>query len=109
VSDTTSAGRSAEADAARGAFDEGYGPWALIAGASDGIGERFAHGLARRGLNVALLARREPVLADVARAIEAEHGRSEGLRSGPSAPTSARESVGSAERTSRALQRTSAV
>ncbi len=74
MSEETSAGRSAEADAARETFTERYGPWALIAGASDGIGERFAHGLARRGLNVALLARREPVLADVARAIEAEHG-----------------------------------
>ncbi|MBN8218107.1 MAG: SDR family NAD(P)-dependent oxidoreductase [Spirochaetes bacterium] len=35
-----------------------YGPWALVAGASAGIGEAWAREAARRGLNVVLLARR---------------------------------------------------
>lgn len=54
-------------------FRARYGPWALVAGASDGIGACFAHGLARRGLHVVLLARRDAVLRALARAIEAEH------------------------------------
>jgi hypothetical protein len=36
----------------------GYGPWAVVAGASEGIGAAFADELARAGLNVVLAARR---------------------------------------------------
>jgi uncharacterized protein len=43
-----------------------YGPWALVAGASDGVGAAFAEAAARRGLNVVLLARRADVLDEVA-------------------------------------------
>jgi short-subunit dehydrogenase len=35
-----------------------YGPWAVVAGASEGLGEQFARALARRGLKLLLLARR---------------------------------------------------
>jgi NADPH:quinone reductase-like Zn-dependent oxidoreductase len=36
----------------------GYrGEWAVITGASDGLGRAFAEGLARRGLNVVILSR----------------------------------------------------
>ncbi|MCV7348009.1 SDR family NAD(P)-dependent oxidoreductase [Mycolicibacterium rhodesiae] len=55
-------------------FAERYGPWALIAGASDGVGAAFADELAARGLNVVLLARRQPVLDDVAANIRDRHG-----------------------------------
>ena len=51
-------------------FAEKYGPWALVAGASDGVGAAFAEGLAERGLNVALLARRQAVLEQVADGIQ---------------------------------------
>jgi uncharacterized protein len=47
-------------------FATKYGPWALVAGASDGLGAAFAAGLADRGLNVVLLARRQAVLDQVA-------------------------------------------
>ncbi len=50
-------------------FATKYGPWALVAGASDGLGAAFAAGLAERGVNVVLLARREAVLNQVAAAI----------------------------------------
>jgi short-subunit dehydrogenase len=47
-------------------FATKYGPWGLVAGASDGLGAAFAAGLADRGLNVVLLARRQAVLDRVA-------------------------------------------
>lgn len=46
----------------------------MIAGASEGLGAAFAEGLARRGLNVVLLARRADLLAQVASSLAAAHG-----------------------------------
>lgn len=51
-----------------------YGPWALVAGASDGIGEHFAREIAARGVNVILLARRESVLAALAADLREKYG-----------------------------------
>ncbi len=47
-------------------FATKYGPWALVAGASDGLGAAFAAGIAERGVNVVLLARRQSMLDRVA-------------------------------------------
>jgi short-subunit dehydrogenase len=47
-------------------FKPKYGPWAVIAGASDGTGKAFAQQLAKLGLNLLLIARREQPLADLA-------------------------------------------
>jgi short-subunit dehydrogenase len=55
-------------------FAEKYGPWALVAGASDGVGAAFAEGLAGRGVNVVLVARRQTVLDDVAAGIRSRTG-----------------------------------
>ena len=47
-------------------FKEKYGSWALVAGASEGIGAAFSEALAERGLNLILIARREKVLSELA-------------------------------------------
>jgi short-subunit dehydrogenase len=46
-------------------FKDRYGAWALVAGASAGLGEAFAAQIAARGVNVALVARREEPLNEV--------------------------------------------
>jgi uncharacterized protein len=46
-----------------------YGPWALIAGASEGIGAAFARSLSAQGLNVVLVARRREPLTALASAL----------------------------------------
>lgn len=56
------------------AFRERYGPWALVAGASEGLGAEYARRIAARGLNVALVARREDVLTDLTAQISRDHG-----------------------------------
>ena len=48
------------------AFSDQYGPWALIAGASMGIGRAFSHEAASRGLNVAMVARGAEALEETA-------------------------------------------
>jgi short-subunit dehydrogenase len=53
-------------------FAERYGPWALIAGASEGTGRAFARKAANQGLNCILVARREAQLAALAEEIRAE-------------------------------------
>src|ERR1700731_68400 len=42
-----------------------FGPWALVTGASSGIGEEFARQIAASGIHVALVGRREPLLRNV--------------------------------------------
>ncbi len=48
-------------------FEQRYGPWAIVAGASEGLGQAWCRRLAERGLNVFLIARREgPLRAEAA-------------------------------------------
>ena len=54
-------------------FRHKYGPWAVIAGGSEGIGQSFALQLAARGLHLVLLARRAPALEETAARIRAAH------------------------------------
>lgn len=49
---------------------EHYGPWAVITGASSGIGAEFARQIAGSGLNVVLVARRRDRLEALASSIE---------------------------------------
>ena len=58
----------------RGDFARRYGPWALVAGGSEGIGRSFARQLAGRGLDILLIARRTGPLEETAAAIRLEFG-----------------------------------
>jgi hypothetical protein len=52
---------------------ERYGQWAVVTGASEGIGKAFASGLARRRFNLVLVARRRQKLEELARELQLAH------------------------------------
>ena len=52
---------------------EKYGPWAIIAGASEGTGSAFAKRVAAAGINCILIARREAPLQSLAEEIRVEN------------------------------------
>jgi short-subunit dehydrogenase len=54
-------------------FRDRYGPWAVIAGASQGIGRSLAHRIAAGGINCVLIARRQEPLDAVAAEIRAKY------------------------------------
>jgi len=51
-----------------------YGPWAVVTGASDGIGREMVLRLAEAGLNLVLVARRRELLEQLATDLTARHG-----------------------------------
>ena len=55
-------------------FKEKYGPWAIIAGASEGTGREFARQVAAEGVNCILIARREAPLQELATELRAQSG-----------------------------------
>jgi uncharacterized protein len=51
-----------------------YGQWALVTGASDGIGEAIARELSAQGMNLVLASRREAALNKLAEELRVQHG-----------------------------------
>ena len=55
-------------------FKQKYGSWALVTGASSGIGQEFARQLAAKGLNVAVAARRKARLDTLENELQQKFG-----------------------------------
>jgi uncharacterized protein len=55
-------------------FRAKYGPWAVVAGASQGLGEEYARQLAARGLHVVMVARRAKLTTEIAQELTAAYG-----------------------------------
>jgi short-subunit dehydrogenase len=56
------------------AFRARYGPWSVVAGAAEGLGAAWAAALARRGLDLVLVDRRDDLLAIAAPALARARG-----------------------------------
>ncbi len=67
-------GRAGAVRSGRAGFVERYGAWALVAGASEGLGAAYARALAARGMDLVLVARRKEPLEVFAGEIRAEYG-----------------------------------
>jgi short-subunit dehydrogenase len=65
---------AAETSTAPTDFAARYGRWAVVAGASEGVGAAGAHELAARGLDVVLLARNGALLEDLEADLRQRHG-----------------------------------
>jgi hypothetical protein len=50
-----------------------YGPWAVVAGASEGLGAAYAEALAERKMNLLLIARRKELLEELASGLMKEY------------------------------------
>src|SRR5260370_4346100 len=75
IYDTMSTKQAERSKKMRAALDkERFGPWALVTGASSGIGTEFARQIAVSGINLVLVARREALLNEVGRHIARDFG-----------------------------------
>src|SRR5467141_3259163 len=59
----------------KASLDKGrFGPWALVTGASSGIGKEHTRQIAASGINVVLVARRDALLGELGRAVSQAFG-----------------------------------
>lgn len=54
-------------------FKDKYGPWAIIAGSAEGLGEAWSVTLARRGLNLVMVDNQKEKMESLAEKIRADH------------------------------------
>ena len=54
-------------------FLKKYGPWAIVTGATDGLGKQFATQLAEIGFNLVIVARRKNLLDDLSKNLNASY------------------------------------
>jgi|FLOH01.1.fsa_nt_gi uncharacterized protein len=55
-------------------FSSAFGPWAVVTGASSGIGTEYATQLAARGVNLVLVARNEKRMEEISDSLSTTHG-----------------------------------
>lgn len=55
-------------------FNEKYGPWALVAGSAEGLGEAWSRALASRGMNLLMIDHQKEILSDLSLELEETMG-----------------------------------
>jgi len=55
-------------------FNKKYGPWAIVAGAAEGLGEAFSSGLAQRKMNIVMVDNQSDKLVQLAEKLKSNYG-----------------------------------
>jgi short-subunit dehydrogenase len=55
-------------------FKKKYGPWCMVIGAAEGLGEAYTIALAKRGMNIIMVDNQKPLLDALSKKVEQEYG-----------------------------------
>ena len=55
-------------------FANKYGPWVVIAGSAEGLGEAWSLALAKRGMNLVMVDQKEQKLIELSQKLNSEYG-----------------------------------